>query len=248
MNEFIAPTIFFGFVGISFLFLGFKKLKEYYLIKNIPTSKIRSIALGLVEVFGKIKVIDTIKTPISKKDCVFYRLVVEKRVPSSKTSKWKKIRDEISCELFYIKDETGLIKINPYKIESYLTLKKVYFFSSNLLKLNENPLDNLKETSIKNGKPKFELKFIKNGDERYFEYYLEENNDVYVLAKAGNQENSSKLFLYKGNNNEYFMIGDSDENTLLKKIIKKISFCFIVSGFLLIIVFSIFLPIIINML
>jgi hypothetical protein len=39
-------------IGIALMAYGFSRMKRYMLIKDTPTSKIRSMALGLVEING----------------------------------------------------------------------------------------------------------------------------------------------------------------------------------------------------
>ena len=74
-NElFIYATIGF-FVGIYFFFKGFKWLKQKKTIENIPTSKIRSIAMGLVEIFGLELYLDSILSFLQQKapECLSLR-------------------------------------------------------------------------------------------------------------------------------------------------------------------------------
>ena len=62
--------------GSVSLFYGFSRLKKYMLINNTPTSKIRSVAMGLVEIKGSVVAKDTLKTPFSNQDCIYYEYEV----------------------------------------------------------------------------------------------------------------------------------------------------------------------------
>ena len=67
---------FVGFgAGIYFFFRGFSPLQRKRFIQNIPRSTIRSAALGLVEVSGKVEGPYTIIAPLSEMDCFHYRAV-----------------------------------------------------------------------------------------------------------------------------------------------------------------------------
>ena len=63
-----------GFVlGIIGFFKGFKLRKKKRLIENIPTSTVRGMAVGLVEVKGQaVEYKGTLKTPFAKADSVFF--------------------------------------------------------------------------------------------------------------------------------------------------------------------------------
>ena len=60
------------FAGLFLFWKGFSWLKQKRLIENIPTSKIRSIAMGLVEIYGEVVPTQEkiLKSPFTNKDCV----------------------------------------------------------------------------------------------------------------------------------------------------------------------------------
>ena len=63
--------------GLSLFFGGLTKINRDRLIANMPTSKIRSVAMGLVEIYGKVsKYKDTLTAPLSGKECVYCRLSI----------------------------------------------------------------------------------------------------------------------------------------------------------------------------
>ena len=64
-----ALVLFFG--GLLMFYSGLKKLQRDRLIANIPTSKIRSMAMGIVELYGTIQPYEeTLTAPFSGKECV----------------------------------------------------------------------------------------------------------------------------------------------------------------------------------
>lgn len=99
--------------GIYFFFKGFKVLKEKRIIQNIPTSTIRAIPVGEVEIKGKAKSKYKLSTPISKVPCIFFRYIEEEFRRVGKNYKWVKILDIKSDFPFYIEDDTGTVKIDP---------------------------------------------------------------------------------------------------------------------------------------
>lgn len=203
-----------------------KVFKERSIIKNIPHSKIRSVAIGLSEIVGTAKSITTLKTPISNQDCVYYRYIVRQYV-SGKNSSWELKKDEASSQNFLIKDETGEIEIDPSNVDGYLRLRKAYFAPLNLSKIfskdeSEKYFKNLEEIPIVDGKEKSKIRFPKDGDRKYYEYYLLPGDDVYVLGTVSAKEQSDKLFIHKGINDKYFILGNNNENTVLKQVNRRL--------------------------
>lgn len=108
--------------GIGLLGYGFNLMHKYRLIKDIPRSKIRSMAMGLVEVHGTVECDNPMKTPFSANDCVYYRYEIQEyRRHTSRDSKgrtrttyrWDTIsRGERSIP-FFGRDETGKVYVNP---------------------------------------------------------------------------------------------------------------------------------------
>ena len=80
-----AMMLFFG--GLALFYSGLKKLQRDHLIANMPTSKIRSMAMGIVELYGTIQTYEeTLTAPFSGKECVYCRVSVsEWRRPQGET-------------------------------------------------------------------------------------------------------------------------------------------------------------------
>jgi len=113
------------FVGIYYFFKGFKVLKEKRRIQNVPTSTIRAIPIGEVEIKGKAKSEYKLKTPLSKISCVFFSYIEEEFRRVGKSYQWVKLLDIKSDFPFYIEDETGTVKIDPKGAELKLVNKYV---------------------------------------------------------------------------------------------------------------------------
>ena len=63
--------------GVWSFFRGFKRLRRKRLIENIPTSTIRGLAMGLVELYGEARTKTPLKSPLTKADCVLYMYKIE---------------------------------------------------------------------------------------------------------------------------------------------------------------------------
>ncbi|HNV24299.1 MAG TPA: hypothetical protein PKH98_05360, partial [Candidatus Omnitrophota bacterium] len=85
----IGTALFLFGVGVFIFFGGFQSLRRKRKIENIPTSTIRGLALGLVELVGKAKKNKILhKSPLTKTDCDFYRYQIERYQSSGKSSRW----------------------------------------------------------------------------------------------------------------------------------------------------------------
>lgn len=108
----------FGAAGGVYLFYrGFRLLQRRRLIMNTPTSKIRSAALGLVEVSGLATGPYTITAPVTGLPCYYHHTMAWEYRQQGKNSKWVKVADESFHLPFYLDDNTGRLLVNPQGAE-----------------------------------------------------------------------------------------------------------------------------------
>jgi hypothetical protein len=98
--------------GLYFFFTGFRLLARKRLLLSTPTSKIRSAALGLVEVNGVVVGPYTIPAPITGAPCFLYHTTAWQQ-RENKKSEWEKVADETLHLPFFIDDSTGQLLIEP---------------------------------------------------------------------------------------------------------------------------------------
>lgn len=231
------------FGGVLF-WLGFKKYHKYRLIKDTPTSKIRSLAMGIVEIHGKAGCDEQkyIKTPFSQTNCFLYTYRIEEyrkhTTTDSKgrartTYRWETIargRDEID---FTLTDDTGSVIINPKKSDVKIDVRKAYLQKAGFLGAFSGILSSLKmltsDSSYKGFDPKklnlmpIDTKSIVSfgsrvGDRRYYEHFITDNDEMYILGTAANNASTTnKVKIIKGENEPTYIISDKSEKELLKK-------------------------------
>src|SRR2546427_2615815 len=104
----LAVLLFLFFTGITSFIKGLGWLKEKRLIEDIPTSEIRSIAMGLVEIYGQVIAIKSkvLKSPLSNNDCVYYSFKIEELRREGKSSRWVTIKSGTAENNFLVKDQT----------------------------------------------------------------------------------------------------------------------------------------------
>ena len=209
----IFITILLLVIGVFLLMISYNKLKRKRLIEGLATSKIRSLAMGLVEIFGKVELIKKFSSPFSKTYCVYCRYTIEEYRQQGKSKSWVKIKDEILKENFYLKDSTGKVLVDPTKAE--LDIPKNYetnTLSPNIKKFLE--ANNIKYTA-----------FFGLGTKilRFREYLIKPNQELFIIGTADDNpyveegkgiKNEHDIMIQKGK--EVYFISDKDEKALLK--------------------------------
>lgn len=99
--------------GLYFFVRGFQLLQRKRLIMNTPSSKIRSAAMGLVEVSGLATGPYTLTAPITGVPCYYYRTLVWQWKQHGKGSSWVKEADESLHVPFYLDDGTARVLVDP---------------------------------------------------------------------------------------------------------------------------------------
>jgi hypothetical protein len=97
--------------GPALFFHSFRDLRTRRLMQNTPTARIRSMAMGLVEVNGTIEAHSTLSAPFSGRPCAFWQ--VDIAVPTSRRGSWSIIHRNASGHPFYLRDETGVAMVYP---------------------------------------------------------------------------------------------------------------------------------------
>ncbi|MGQ0556709.1 MAG: GIDE domain-containing protein [Nitrospiraceae bacterium] len=100
--------------GLGLFWYGWTVQQRKRLIESIPTSPIRSLALGLVEISGQAEAEGELLTSLfNELPCVFYFYAVEERVRSGKNTRWKTIASGTSERPFFVRDATGRVLVVP---------------------------------------------------------------------------------------------------------------------------------------
>jgi hypothetical protein len=97
-------------IGLYMFFRGFGLLRRKLLIESVPSSTVRSAALGLVEVSGTATGPYSIISPLSKTECYFYSAVLPRHGDCQETL----------CVPFFLDDGTGKLLIDPRDAETDL--------------------------------------------------------------------------------------------------------------------------------
>lgn len=116
-NDVVYLGVIGAVVGVYLFYRGFRLLQRKRLILDTPTSKIRSAAMGLVELQGLATGPYTMTAPITGVPCYYFRTIAWQWQQRGKNSEWKKVADESLHVPFFLEDNTGCVLVDPQGAE-----------------------------------------------------------------------------------------------------------------------------------
>jgi hypothetical protein len=204
--------------GLGSSIYGFVLNHRKSLIESIPTSPIRSLAVGLVEVSGRAQPgRELLRAPFSGLPCVLFSYKVEARRESRNGARWETIAKGTSAEPFFVQDQTGKVLVVPLNAQLILpdnrTTRNNWFGT-----LPEQTIQGLSKLGIAvDGW--FGEKTI-----RCSEASILPDETVYVLGTAqehggaaDSTENSARLYIGSSRDHD-FIISDRSEKELLSRL------------------------------
>jgi hypothetical protein len=100
---------------LFFAYRIYRSQQSFRFMRDTATSRVASAAQGYVELkgLGELMPGSTITSPFSQRRCLWYQCKVEIKKSTGKRSHWVEESNEISQDLFYLRDETGDCVIIP---------------------------------------------------------------------------------------------------------------------------------------
>src|SRR5262245_24364831 len=96
-----------------FMFMhGFQTLRVRQLIQNTPTARIRSMAMGLVEVCGTVSPRSLVIAPFSGRPCAYWEVDVSVR--GRRRGGWSVVHRNASGHPLFLRDATGVALLYPH--------------------------------------------------------------------------------------------------------------------------------------
>jgi Zn-finger nucleic acid-binding protein len=204
--------------GMGLSIYGFVVNNRKRLMESIPTSSVRSLAVGLVEVSGHaLPERELLRAPFSGMPCVLFSYTVEERRGSEKDTRWETVAKGTSPEPFFVQDKTGKVLVVPFDAQLILPDNRT---------TRSNWLGTLPEQTIL-GLSKLGIAvdgWLGEKTMRCSEACLLPEETVYVLGTAqenrgaaDSTENSARLYIGSSRDNE-FIISDRSEKELLSRL------------------------------
>ncbi|MFC1527856.1 GIDE domain-containing protein [Candidatus Neomarinimicrobiota bacterium] len=231
-------------VGVVLFIAGLKWFGYKRLIENIPTSKIRSIAMGLVEIFGRVVPIEknVLNSPFSNTECVYYKYTVERWVKRNDRHYWQVVNSGKTSLPFILKDNTGSVLINP--IGADIDIKSITFSSG----VGQDP-PLIIQNFLNSNNLNYEGFFGINYRMRYRESIIVPGESLFIIGSAldnpfkddGTAQHSVEDIMIHRGKGKLFHISQKAETGVIKTYLMKALGGLIVGSLLIIICFNILL-------
>lgn len=218
--------------GILMLERAYKYNRKSNYFKDIPVSKIRSIALGQVKLNGKSKECNGLYSqPFKNGSCLFGYWKIERESKENESGRWKTIDSGKIGSSFLLDDGSGTVLIDA-ESNPDIQLKRDNKWIDDLLlrntiyKMKKSPnysKEEIKRFESQNNIPKTENK------KRYTQKCVAEGDEILVLGKAEKNNNvsdddasdHSEIMITKDYGKDEFIISDKDEKDLHTKYKRK---------------------------
>ncbi len=185
-----AGVSLFATLGVPFgawlFFAGFRSWRIQRLIEDTPTARIRSMAMGLVELSGQVEHRSRVAGPFSARECAYWELDISTLSGSRRSeNQWSVVHRANSGSPFYLRDTTGVALVYPQGAE----LRTTY---------------GVEETTAGLGVPSMYMEYMESeglsmrhiwalGAMRFRERILEQGASVYVLGRANPKAMSQSI-------------------------------------------------------
>ncbi len=163
-------ALFFCVSAVAF-YESFRALRVKRWIDHTPTSKARSVAMGMAELRGRARRAYNLLTPLTQQACVYYRLRRFEKVPTGNGNR-ERITGDSSCGPvpFYLDDETGTVLVDPLGAKMTAT--------------HTQHIDGEYRTP-------WGASLVTEGNVRYLEEWIPDGSELTVLGQATDMERAA---------------------------------------------------------
>ena len=111
------------------LWYAYKSWRDGRVIRDTPTSRVRSAAQGYVELDGRGQLapgVDT-RAPLTRLPCTWWTYRIEEAQSSRRSRSWNTIERGTSDSVFWLDDGTGRCLIDPRGAQVFAAEKTVWY-------------------------------------------------------------------------------------------------------------------------
>jgi hypothetical protein len=113
----IACVLGFG-AGIYSFLRGFREYRKYRLVADTPAIRIRSAPMGLVQIRGEARGVETLLSPVTHTPCYIFQVVVEEWHSESRGGgEWKHLATDVQSVKFDLQDASGNVLVDATNAE-----------------------------------------------------------------------------------------------------------------------------------
>jgi hypothetical protein len=165
-------------VGIYLFFHGFQLLGRRRLILDTPLSKIRSAAMGMVEISGLAVGPYTMIAPITARSCYYFRTIVWEWRQRGRSKQWVKVAAECMHVPFFVDDNSGRMMVDPRGAELELHRDFQQEFSDSFFTTKDPVPDNVRTFLARHG-------IATNNKIKVEEFCIKPKNSLFILGTLG---------------------------------------------------------------
>jgi hypothetical protein len=164
--------------GIGLFIYGFRLLQRRRLILDTPFSKIRSAAMGMVEISGLAVGPYTMIAPITARPCYYYRTLVWEWKQHGKNKEWVKVAGECMHLPFFVDDNTGRVLVDPQGADLDLHRDFEQEFCDSFFTTKEPAPSNVRNFLARHG-------IVTNNKIKVEEFCIKPKNSLFILGTLG---------------------------------------------------------------
>ena len=162
--------------GAGWFVSGFRDLRVRRLVRDTPTARVRSMAMGLVELNGVCEARSQIAAPFSARPCAYWEVDISVPTPRQRQG-WHVVHRTSSGHPFYLRDATGVALVQPHGARCRLPFGLEEVVPS-LLQLPDLYRDFMASQGLA-------MRFLwQLGPMRFRERMLQDGQALYVLGRA----------------------------------------------------------------
>lgn len=106
----------------------YRCFKRARLIEDMPTARVRSASQGFTELIGIAHLENQpLNSPLTATPCLWWSFQIEKYQSSGKSSRWVTVEKKHSEAPFFLRDTTGICRIEPHGAEISAKHRKVWY-------------------------------------------------------------------------------------------------------------------------
>jgi hypothetical protein len=103
-------------LGIYFFFKGFLVYREFRVVEDTPEVPIRSMAMGLVHIYGAARPgsLGQVPSPVSHTPCLFYKVDIDRWESDGQGGSWTHWKTDWGGTRFLLSDATGRVTVDAH--------------------------------------------------------------------------------------------------------------------------------------
>ncbi|MBU0536224.1 MAG: hypothetical protein KKE20_04625 [Nanoarchaeota archaeon] len=230
-------------IGASISYLGYRWFLTKRLVEDLPTSKIRGLAMGLAEVKGKARFYkdNILISPISQRKCIYYAIMILGLVERmdddmNKKIEWAPIKTASSAvPYFVLEDSTGSVLVET---KGHKGLRTIRAIKTEEFKPGLGP----HEAEVKKLlSPRLDKRILDNPKKmtKHYELLVCPGDELYAIGTAGDnpfveeataQKSVDDIMMHQGSDGILY-ITEKKEEGYLRGLKIKYTASFIIGGF-----------------